>query len=61
MGLQSDSLPRENVSDDGERLRTTIRQLVREQNEHLDWLRRIDEKLRAARDSMLVYQPDTDR
>jgi hypothetical protein len=49
------------VSDDGGRLRTTIHQLVREQNEHLVWLRRIEEKLRAARDSMLVYRPDTDR
>ena len=61
MGLESDSPPREHVSDDGGRLRTTIHQLVREQNEHLDWLRRIEEKLRAARDSMLVYRPDTDR
>ena len=37
-------------------LHTTITQLVRHQDEQLDWMRRIEQALRATRESMLVYQ-----
>jgi hypothetical protein len=61
MRQAGDSLLRNDASDDRLQLRTTIDHLVRQQDEHLEWLRRIEEKLRATRDSMLVFQPDAER
>jgi hypothetical protein len=43
------------------RLRTTITHLVRQQDEQLDWLRRVEETLRATRESMLVYESGSGR